>query len=87
MNNWQPIETAPKGSGPDGPQDRKHPEFVDSPSLFLWTSDGMIIGYCDWYYHPGYGHGACDDEPAWRRQDGGAAYTPTHWQPLPEPPQ
>lgn len=87
MNEWQPIETAPKGSGKDGPRMVTHPEYVEPPKLLLWTEEGAVVGYYDWYYHEGYGRGAESGVSAWRNTEGGQAYGPTHWMPLPPPPE
>jgi len=83
---WQPIETAPRGSGEDGPRNTRDPEYIKPPTLLLWTQEGPRVGYYDWYYHPGYGRGANPHESPWRCADGGQAYGPTHWMPLPPPP-
>lgn len=84
---WQPIETAPRGSGMSGPSSVRHPEYVEPPKLLLWTQEGPVVGYYDWYYHPGYGHGAEEGESVWRDHDGGRTYGVTHWMPLPQPPR
>lgn len=85
---WQPIETAPRGSsGNGGPRDTRHPDYVQPPKILLWTQEGLIVGYYDWYYHKGYGNGGQLGESAWRDIGGGQAYEPTHWRPLPPPPQ
>lgn len=83
---WQPIETAPRGSGIDGPDSVTHPDYVDPPKLLLWTEEGPLVGYYDWYYHPGYGRGAEDGESAWRDHSGARTYGASAWQPLPAPP-
>jgi hypothetical protein len=83
---WQPIETAPRGSGEDGPMDTRDPAYIEPPTLLLWTQDGPRVGYYDWYYHPGYGRGADPHESPWRCAEGGQAYGPTHWMPLPAAP-
>ena len=85
-NAWQPIETAPRGSGEDGPHDTRDPAYIEPPTLLLWTQEGPRVGYYDWYYHPGYGRGAGIESP-WRCAEGGQAYGPTHWMPLPAPPK
>lgn len=85
--DWQPIETAPRGSGEDGPGIVTHPDYVQPPSLLLLTPEGMTVGAYDWYYHEGYGNGAEPGVPAWRQA---MTYEPiydiTHWMPLPQPP-
>lgn len=83
---WLPIETAPRGSGIDGPDSVSHPDYVDPPKLLLWTEEGPLVGYYDWYYHPGYGCGAEDGESAWRDHSGAKTYGASAWQPLPAPP-
>lgn len=83
---WLPIETAPRGSGEDGPSNVNDPAYIEPPHLLLWTQEGIRVGYYDWYYHPGYGRGADPNEPAWRDADGGRLYGPSHWMPLPPPP-
>ena len=83
---WMPIETAPRGSGEDGPHNVNDPGYVEPPKLLLWTAEGPVVGYYDWYYHPGYGRGADPSESTWRNQDGGRTYGVTHWMPLPAAP-
>jgi hypothetical protein len=83
---WQPIETAPRGSGENGPGNVDDPDYVEPPILLLCTPEGQRVGYYDWYYHPGYGRGADPHESPWRCAEGGQAYKPTHWMPLPPPP-
>ena len=84
---WRPIETAPRGSGEDGPNSVTHPDYVPPPHLLLQHADGISVGYYDWYYHPGYGRGASPDEPAWRScPDYSGLYGVTHWMPLPDTP-
>ena len=84
--DWQLIETAPRGSGENGPQQVTHQDYIAPPRILLSTSEGIIVGYYDWYYHAGYGRGAEYGESAWRDSDGDQAYNPTHWMPLPPPP-
>jgi hypothetical protein len=83
---WMPIETAPKGSGADGPALTTDREYIGPPRLLLATAEGIMVGYYDWYYHPWYGVGAGPDEPPWRDHDGNRTYGVTHWMPLPAPP-
>lgn len=87
VQGWRPIETAPRGSGEDGPGNVTHPDYIAPPTILLATQEGLVVGYYDWYYHEGYGHGAEPGVSAWRTSDGGQAYEPTHWQPLPQPPE
>jgi hypothetical protein len=87
MSEWQPIETAPRGSGESGPALTTDPGYVAPPKVLLWTAEGPVVGYYDWYYHEGYGMGAADGVSAWRDHNGEEAYIPTHWMPLPEPPK
>jgi hypothetical protein len=82
---WQPIESAPRGSGEDGPSRRDHPDYVKPPKLLLWTDDGLAVGSYEWYYHPGYGYGADPNEPVWRGDDDRPLYGVTHWMPQPPP--
>lgn len=86
-DGWQPIETAPRGSGENGPDSTTHPGYIEPPTLLLWTQEGPRVGYYDWYYHPGYGRGADPHESPWRCAEGGQAYGPTHWMPLPAAPK
>jgi len=83
---WMPIETAPRGSGEDGPRSVKDPGYVEPPHLLLFTSEGIVVGYYDWYYHEGYGRGAEPGVSAWLTTEGTQAYNPTYWQPLPAAP-
>jgi hypothetical protein len=83
---WQPIETAPRGSGLDGPRDVRHPDYIKPPKVLLWTAEGVVVGYYDWYYHEGYGEGWEPGESAWRDHTGERTYEATHWMPLPPPP-
>jgi hypothetical protein len=83
---WQEIETSPRGSGEDGPCSTSHPDYVEPPQVLLYSKDGIVVGYYDWYFHPGFGQGAADGESAWRDHTGEPVYSPTHWMPLPDPP-
>lgn len=85
---WQPIDTAPKGSGADGPQDVRHPDYVEPPKLWLFLTDGeQCLGYWDWYYAEG-GSGY-DGGTAWVENLSGERVYPTHWTvvSLPSPPR
>lgn len=77
MGEWQAIETAPKGYTPP------YSKRVDaSQFLLLWNG-----------YHRGVGYGElsdddCDDAVHWWSEDGCPIEPrPTHWMPLPEPPE
>lgn len=83
---WLPIDSAPRGSGEDGPRDTRHADYVKPPMLLLWTQDGPIVGYYDWYYHPGYGFGSAPGESAWRDSSHGPIYGATYWMPFPKAP-
>ena len=85
-SGWQPIETAPRGSGPDGPRDTRHPDYIEPPKVLLWTAEGIVVGYYDWYYHEGYGRGWEPGVSAWRDHNGDQTYKASHWMPLPAPP-
>lgn len=87
-DGWLPIETAPRGSGENGPRSVNDPSYVKPPDLLLIHPEGISVGYYDWYYHPGYGVGASPYAPVWRsRPDGEGLDGVTHWQPLPPAPQ
>ena len=85
---WQPIETAPKGGGAESVTD---PAWVEPPRILLALEDGgMAIAYWDWYYAEG-GNGYTDGR-AWIDANSGEvlshiAPNPTHWMPLPAPPE
>lgn len=85
MREWQPIETAPKGSWPDGPQDTRDPAYVKPPHVWLLLQDGQrCVGYFDAYYAEG-GNGY-DGDPPWVEEFSGERVRPTHWTELPDPP-
>jgi hypothetical protein len=89
MNNemtWQPIETAPRGSGINGPQLVIDPGYVKPPLLLLWLGDDSVAGYYDWVYHKGYGRLAGERKSAWCDHNG-YEINPTHWMPLPGRPE
>jgi hypothetical protein len=77
MSNWQPIETAPK----DGTHILAWSRY-DEPHIVGWSGAGAGRGR--WL---SYG---CDGPAISSQSDFGTDYQesmPTHWQPLPEPPQ
>ena len=82
---WQSIATAPKGSGADGPQSTKDPDYVKPPNVLLWTGEGLEVGYYDWYFHEGYGAGAHERSSAWCNSCGDEI-VPILWMPIPSPP-
>lgn len=83
MMEWKPIETAPK----------------DGTELLLWRADSGVIlarwiAPCDFLTDEEIEKNHADDseEPDWFHADyvqGGRITdgAPTHWMPLPEPPQ
>lgn len=77
---WQPIETAPKGSGWDGPQDTRHPDYVQPPRILGIVHGEPEVIYWDWYYAEG-GSGYQPGQSAWVGTDGNVV--PTLWMPLP----
>jgi len=84
---WKPINTASRGSGPDGPDMTTAPGYVRPPRLLLYTAEGIATGYYDWYYHPGYGGGGDLGESPWRQVfSGEQLYEVTHWMELPQEP-
>ncbi len=82
--DWQPIETAPKGSGEDGPDRVDHPDYVKPPRLLLVVRGQIEVGSYDWYYHEGYGMGANERNTAWVHS--GDDEEPTHWMDSPQLP-
>jgi len=96
MTKWQPIETAPHGKtcliflkDQYGHQRIIKAEYCDK---FSWEAycENFEEEWCDWnedagsYYYPEGWYETCwyhNDISGMRVTD-----TPTHWQPLPEPP-
>lgn len=68
---WQPIKTAPIQ-----PFDAENWYMSASPNLLLWSGHWVTIG--------GYGY-TQRGRGRWRNHAG--TLTPTHWMPLPQPPQ
>lgn len=76
MAEWQPIETAPKdGTEILGFERMKTGDYF---KVVYWTLDGDDI----------YGNGG-NPVPGWTAPDDGyvGGFSPTHWQPLPDPPE
>lgn len=72
-HGWLPIESAPKGWC--HPYTRNHPE----PATFVLVWNG---------YHVGVAYCVLDEErEVWWAEDGTFEPDPTHWQPLPAPPE
>lgn len=90
MSEWQPIETAPKGGGAEYVTDKN---WVEPPRILVsFGEEGIAIVYWDWSYDEG-GYNNWGQRDAWI-----VAYTgepsalhfgsnPTHWMPLPNPPE
>ena len=70
MNQWQPIETAPKGDGKDGP-------YI----LLVWPNGGIDI--CRWRLNRRIGRAWFTNTDEWDDYDL-EKDQPTHWMPLPE---
>lgn len=70
---WKPIETAPKGDG-----------FRSGPSILLGNAKSVWLGY--WYAH----RIVQNPRPYWCSVGGSSSRdrqrVPTHWMPLPPPP-
>lgn len=79
---WRPIEDAPKGVYSEKVTDEK---WVEPPKLLLVVDGELTVGYWDWYYADG-GYGYSDGR-AWVRNDSGEPCSPTHYMPLPAPPE
>lgn len=83
--DWQPIETAPKGSWLAGPNDMRHPDYVQPPHLWLLLLDKQrCVGSADAYYAEG-GNGY-DGDSYWVEEFSGERVRPTHWMALPPAP-
>jgi hypothetical protein len=69
--DWQPIETAPK----------------DGTVIDLWDRYGFRWTNRHWGHHS-FLHGKPTDEPSWGAPTtDGPGPDPSHWMPLPEPPE
>lgn len=89
---WMPIETAPKDGteiilfGPYPENDTGHPTRRVTAG-FWYVPEPPMIGDCGGECRcPEYGE---PDDPQWASMDGGftAEWPPTHWMPLPSPPE
>lgn len=69
-SKWQPIATAPIE-----PFDKERWYMKHSPYLLLWNGGGISIGS---YGYTQRGKG--------KWESNGRIYCPTHWMPLPTPP-
>lgn len=75
---WQDISTAPKGTWLDGPNDTRHPDYMEPPRLWLILQTGQrCVGYADAYYAEG-GSGF-DGGSYWVEEFSGERVYPTHW--------
>lgn len=87
MNDWQPIETAPKGGGADLVTS---PNWVEPPPLLLLFEDGVMC-ICRWEWSYAEGGYYCTNGKAWvdcMTGERACDYfgDPTHWMPPPPPP-
>lgn len=75
MSEWQPIETAPKNG--------------THLLLFFPHENTIEVGYWDCYYaETGRGYEGCSAWCCSEYQPAAMAFDePTHWMPLPEPPE
>jgi hypothetical protein len=71
VTDWQPIETAPKG---DDPKD------ADGPPIILWQK-GWPHGYEGYWYAYGQAWWPANEDSEY-----GYELYPSHWMPLPTPP-
>ena len=73
MNDWQPIEAAPK----------------DGSEILLWLGSPFSRIEKAKYYEPwnNWICGTLPTDPAREEHRGIGSAVPTHWMPLPEPPQ
>jgi hypothetical protein len=84
-NEWQPIETAPKGGGAEFTSD---PAWVQPPLILLLCDGKVSVGRWQWYYAEG-GVGYRAGLEAWAEPISGELLAleygnPTHWK-LPAP--
>ncbi len=74
MADWQPIETMPKNG-----------LKVTSHTFLLGHADKKWIRFGKWYVQEGcWYYSGTNERSQWAQVRGDE---PTHWQPLPEPPQ
>lgn len=85
-HEWQPIETAPMGSGSIGIFDRSLPDYEGAPDLLLVCDGEVKIGCYEWCHDPVVGMAAEKAASPWISEEGYAVH-PTHWMQLPAPPK
>lgn len=76
MSDWRPIETAPKDGTPV--LGYCQPRYVESGKPMSFSYQAII-----WWRGERYG----DSQWKWRLHHSDSAVEPTHWQPLPAPPE
>ena len=77
MSEWQPIETAPKDGSVVLIADAEH---VNEAHYVFEVGEFLVSNYPDPYWEK-YDHSYWD-----RHNDDSDWYEPTHWMPLPPPP-
>jgi hypothetical protein len=83
MNEWQPMETAPKGGEAQFVTD---PYWIEPPKILLLFDGDICVGYWDSYYAEGGFE--CTDGFAWIEPCSGEPLNlhygiPKAWAPLP----
>ena len=77
--DWQPIETAPKGTW-GSVMYTNDPRYVEPPTLLLLLEDGkQCCGYADYFY--------VSEDSYWCEAVSGELVVPTHWAFQPPPPE
>lgn len=82
---WQPIETAPRGKGPNDPENISETCCLDAPDLLLTDGESIFIGEYYWFYEEFFNGIRVSFVSGWRDCHG-IDVEPTHWMALPEPP-
>ena len=87
---WQPITTAPR----DGTPILCTWVWTDSTGISRWSGHMHVLAYCPHWYAEGHGAWVLDGDFATHFVPDGLHETPptvygepTHWMPLPAPPQ